>query len=185
MSGVFFGKDIQPHQRRGARLRLWKWIPFADVEFVKCQHSYHFGYKKFDHLGVGRWFPDYVERDKCPESREERFRLRGLSSIEEARLECEKHAIKIGQLDHLGTLIGAGESDYVRHLSKAAKEKSLKLDGTSSSEYERMCPSCVSRPFAGKPHKLARMSCSQVAGAISLHTVCGRDKKLRASEKSA
>jgi hypothetical protein len=43
-------------------------------------------------MGMGCWFADYEERNNSPESGEERFRLRGLSSIEEARRECEKHA---------------------------------------------------------------------------------------------
>src|SRR5262245_23358099 len=40
-------------------------------------------------LAVGRWFADYEERNNSPESGEQRFRLCGLSSIEEARRECE------------------------------------------------------------------------------------------------
>ena len=76
-----------------------EWILLADVEFAESQHGYYFVYKKFDHkMGLGCWFADYEERNNFPESGEERFRLRGLSSIEEARRECEKHAIKLGPI---------------------------------------------------------------------------------------
>src|SRR5215813_10582814 len=75
-----------------------EWILLADVQFAECQHGYYFVYKKIDHFAVGRWFADYEERNNSPESEEERFRLCGLSSIEEARRECEKHAIKLGPI---------------------------------------------------------------------------------------
>jgi hypothetical protein len=89
MSGIFLGKGITTSSAMRREAAPMEWIPFADVEFAECQHGYYFVYKKFDHLGVGCWFADYEERDNSPESREERFRLRGLSSIQEARLECE------------------------------------------------------------------------------------------------
>jgi hypothetical protein len=105
MSGIFLGKGITTSSAMRREAAPMEWIPFADVEFAECQHGYYFVYKKFDHLGVGCWFADYEERDNSPESREERFRLRGLSSIQEARLECEKHDIKIGSSTALQRLI--------------------------------------------------------------------------------
>ena len=75
-----------------------EWVLLADIEFVESQHGYYFVYKKIDHLAVGRWFADYEERNNSPESGEQRFRLCGLSSTEEARRECEKHAIKLGPI---------------------------------------------------------------------------------------
>jgi hypothetical protein len=76
-----------------------EWILLADVEFAEeSQHGYYFVYQKIDHLAVGRWFADYEERNNSPESGEQRFRLCGLLSIEEARRECEKHAIKLGPI---------------------------------------------------------------------------------------
>src|SRR5262249_31928724 len=83
-----------PRREAGAM----EWILLADVEFAESQHGYYFVYKKIDHLAVGRWFADYEERNNFPESGEQRFRLCGLSSIEEARRECEKHAIKLGPI---------------------------------------------------------------------------------------
>jgi hypothetical protein len=124
MSGIFLGKGITTSSAMRREAAPMEWIPFADVEFAECQHGYYFVYEKFDHLGVGCWFADYEERDNSPESREERFRLRGLSSIQEARLECEKHDIKIGSSTALQRLIRPRRI-WLRktHLSKAAKEK--------------------------------------------------------------
>ena len=67
-----------------------EWILLPDVEFTESQHGYYFVNKKIDHLAMGCWFADYEERNNSPESGEQRFRLCGLSSIEEARRECEK-----------------------------------------------------------------------------------------------
>ena len=88
-------KDITTHPAMRPEAAVMEWIPCSDVEFAECQHGYYFVYKKFDHkMGLGCWFADYEERNNFPESGEERFWLRGLSSIEDTRRECEKHAAR-------------------------------------------------------------------------------------------
>jgi len=74
-----------------------EWILLADVELPKASMA-TISFTGIDHLAVGRWFADYEERNNSPESGEQRFRLCGLSSTEEARRECEKHAIKLGPI---------------------------------------------------------------------------------------
>jgi hypothetical protein len=69
----------------------------------------------------------------------------------------------------------SGPENLITHdtpLQSGEREKALKLDGTSSFEYARICSSCVSRPVGGKLHCWPG-SWSQAAGTISLRPASG------------